>query len=99
MKSDGPTFLYSMTPSDRTSYQRFFELGRIKTVLENPGQLRPSGWELITRDPARIIDGKYVEVISGERKRIPLSDDGSLFVGVAADEAFLGWGQNTQNFH
>jgi hypothetical protein len=98
MKSDRPTFLYSMTPSDRTSYQRFFELGPIKTVLENPGQLRPSGWDLITRDRARIIDGKYVEVKSAERKRIRVYEDGSLFVRVAADEDFLGWGQNNKNF-
>jgi len=98
MKTDRPVFVYSMVPHGRTAYKQFFEPGNLKKVIENPGQLRPNGWDLTTRDRARIIDGKYLQVSSAERKRIRVYEDGSVFVRVPGDEDFLSWGQNTSNF-
>ncbi len=98
MRTHRPIFLYSMAPRDRTSYKHFFELGPLKVLLENPGQLRGSGWDLITHDKARIVKGEYLEVTSAERKRIQVYEDGSVFVRVSGDEDFLSWGQNTKNF-
>ena len=71
-----------MTPRDKTSYRHFFELGPLKVLLENPGQFRSSGWDLITHDKARIVKGEYLEVASAERKRIQVYEDGSVLVRV-----------------
>ena len=93
-----PVFVYSMTARS-TAFKNFFEPGDLKKIIENPGQLRPSGFDLITRDQARIIKGQYFEVSSAERKRIRVYKDGSVFVRVFGDEDFLSWGQNTDNFN
>jgi hypothetical protein len=98
MKTQRPVFVYSMTPRDRTSYKHFFELGPLKALLENPGQLRGSGWDLLTHDKARIVRGEYLELTSAERKRIQVYEDGSVLVRVSGDEDFMSWGQNTKNF-
>jgi len=98
MRTDRPVFLYSMTPRDRTAYKQFFESGALKKIIENPGQIRPTGWDLTTRDRARIVKGEYLEVTNAERKRIQVYEDGSVLVRVSGDEDFLSWGQNTNNF-
>lgn len=97
MTSHRPVFIYSMTARG-TAFKNFFEPGELKKIIENPGQLRPSGFDLVTRDRARIIKGQYFEVSSAERKRIRVYQDGSVIVRVSGDEDFLSWGQNTSNF-
>jgi hypothetical protein len=97
MTSPRPVFIYSMTVRG-TTFKNFFEPGELKKVIENPGQLRPSGFDLVTRDRARIIKGQYFEVSSAERKRIRVYQDGSVIVRVSGDEDFLSWGQNTSTF-
>jgi hypothetical protein len=98
MRTDRPVFIYSMTPRGRTAYRQFFEPGDLKKIIEQPGQIRPAGWDLTTRDRARIVSGEYLEVASAERKRIQVYEDGSVLVRVSGDEDFLSWGQNTNNF-
>jgi hypothetical protein len=97
MTSPRPVFIYSMTARG-TAFKNFFEPGELKKIIENPGQLRPSGFDLATRDRARIIKGQYFEVSSAERKRIRVYQDGSVIARVSGDEDFLSWGQNTSNF-
>ncbi len=92
-----PVFVYSMSARP-TVFKNFFEPGELKRIIENPGQLRPSGWDLITRDRARIIKGQYLEVSSAERKRLRVYQDGSVIARVYGDEDFLSWGQNKNNF-
>lgn len=87
-----------MVPVSPTVLEHFYESEKIRSLLERPGQLRYAGWDLVTHDQARIVKGDYIEVRSAERKRIHLYEDGSLFVRVPADEDFLSWGQNTNNF-
>ncbi len=86
-----PVFVYSMSARG-TAFKNFFEPGELKKIIENPGQLRPSGWDLITRDRARIVKGQYFEVSSAERKRIRVYQDGSIIARVYGDEDFLSWG-------
>jgi hypothetical protein len=87
-----------MTPRSKTAYAHFFEPGILKEIIEDPGQIRYAGWDLTTRDRARIVNGEYLEVASAERKRIQVYEDGSILVRVSGDEDFLSWGQNTSNF-
>jgi hypothetical protein len=87
-----------MSPRGRTAYRQFFEPGDLKKIIEQPGQIRPAGWDLTTRDHARIVSGEYLEVATAERKRIQVYEDGSILVRVSGDEDFLSWGQNTNNF-
>ena len=98
MKNEMPIFIYSMVPLQTTSYKNFFETGPIKSLLENPGQLRYAGWDLTTNGAAKIIKGEYFELTSAERKRIQVYEDGSVFVRVSADNDYLSWGMNDSNF-
>jgi hypothetical protein len=98
MKTDRPVFVYSMTPVEKTAVKTFFEPGELKRLLENPGQLRSAGWDLTTRDTARLLKGEYIEVTSAERKRIQVYEDGSVFVRVSGDDDMLSWGQNNETF-
>lgn len=98
MRGGRPVFIYAMTPRGKTAYKQFFEPGDLKTIIETPGQIRHAGWDLATRDRARIVNGEYLEVASAERKRIRVYEDGSVLVQVSGDEDYLSWGQNTSNF-
>ena len=98
MKNEMPVFIYSMVPLQTTSYRNFFETGPIKSLLENPGQLRYAGWDLTTNGAAKIIKGEYFELTSAERKRIQVYEDGSVFVRVSADSDYLSWGMNDSKF-
>lgn len=99
MRTERPVFLYSMVPRTRTTFRQFFEARDLKQLIENPGNIRPSGWDLETRDTARIIKGQYFEVASAERKRLQVYEDGFVFARVPGDEDFMSWGQNTEDFN
>jgi hypothetical protein len=98
MRTDRPVFLYSMVPRGRTTFRNFFETIDLRKIIEEPGTIRPSGWDLETRDRARIVNGQYLEVASAERKRLQVYEDGSVLARVPGDDDFMGWGQNTKNF-
>jgi hypothetical protein len=98
MTNDSPVFIYSMIPIEKTMFKHFFETGPVKSLLENPGQLRYAGWDLTTQGQARIIKGQYLELKSAERKRLQLYEDGSFFVRVSADQDYLSWGINEETF-
>jgi hypothetical protein len=98
MKNEMPVFIYSMVPLQTTSYKTLFESGPLKSLLENPGQLRYAGWDLTTNGQAKIIKGDYIELKSAERKRIQVYEDGSVFVRVSADNDYLSWGLDDNNF-
>ena len=98
MKNEMPVFIYSMVPLQTTAYKNLFEAGPLKSLLENPGQLRYAGWDLTTNSHAQIIKGDYIELTSAERKRIQVYEDGSLLVRVSAANDYLSWGLNDNNF-
>jgi len=87
-----------MVPAEKTAFKSFFETGPVKSLLENPGELRYAGWDLTTRAQARIVKGQYLELQGGERKRLQVYEDGSLFVKVSADHDYLSWGVNEADF-
>lgn len=97
MKSS-PTFVYAAIPNEACSFKNFFDESSVKRLLENPGELRYAGWDLQTRDTARIIKGEYWEVKSGERKFLNLYEDGGLIAKVSAGPDFLGWGRTESEF-
>lgn len=95
---ENPVFIYSMAPRGSSSVRNFFEAGPLHELLEKPGELRRSGWDLNTRDYAKIVKGEYLELRNGERKVIRLYEDGSLLVRASAHADFLGWGRGDAEF-
>jgi hypothetical protein len=93
-----PVFLYSMVPVGTTTYKGFFENRQLKSLLENPSQLRHAGWDLTTSSRAKIVKGDYIELVSPERKRIQVYEDGSVLVRVSADNEYLSWGVSDDVF-
>jgi hypothetical protein len=98
MKNELPFFIYSMIPAETTTFKYLFETGSVKSLLENPGELRYAGWDLTTQGQARIVKGQYLELKSAERKRLQVYEDGSFFVKVSADQDYLSWGVNEETF-
>lgn len=66
--------------------------------LKNPNYLRYSGWNLLTLDIPKIRKGEFWEVKGGDRKTIRLYPNGTLFAVADADNTFLAWGQNDEDF-
>jgi hypothetical protein len=87
-----------MVPAQRTAFKGIYETGPLKKLLEDPGNLRYAGWDLTTGGQARIVKGEYLEIKNAERKLLRLYEDGSFFVRVAADQDYLAWGRNEENF-
>ena len=66
------------------------EPGSPARLLEGPPVLRRGGWSLETLNPAAIMEGKYLRVVSGRRKVIDLYRDGAFIFAGLADPSFLG---------
>jgi hypothetical protein len=98
MPTATPFFVFSMVPMQRTAFKTFYESGPLKTLLEQPGNLRYAGWDLTSSGAATLVKGEYLEVKAGERKVFRLYEDGSFVARVSAGEDFLSWGQNQQGF-
>jgi hypothetical protein len=88
-------FVYIARPDTRVRVKNLFDAGSVKALLENPGSLRYAGWDLETRDTARIVKGEYLEVSLGDLKTIQLYEDGMLLARAKADEEFLAWGSRS----
>lgn len=66
----------------------------VRYKLANPPIIRPAGWDLVTVDTPKIIEGKFIRITNGHSKLMDLYRDGNfIFVGLA-DENFLAWGPN-----
>jgi hypothetical protein len=70
----------------------------IYDLLKNPPYLRYAGWNLNTLDYPKIKEGKCWEVKNDDRKTIRVYRDGSLIAIGYADDSFLGWGQDHEEF-
>jgi hypothetical protein len=95
-----PLYILAAAPREPARLKNFFESGSssVKHLLEKPGELRYAGWDLQTLDTARIVKGEYLEVKNGDRKTLNLYEDGTFIMRVAADDRFLGWGENPKAF-
>src|SRR2546426_470349 len=87
-----PVFVYAAIPTSRTKFVDLFSDGPAKKLLEKPGGVRHSGWDLQTLDAARIVEGEYLEVRNGDRKVVDLYETGVLLVRAAATDDLLAWG-------
>lgn len=95
-----PLIVLGIEPLDEVSVQNFFseENNPLYDLLKNPPYLRYSGWNLLTLDTPRIKDGKCWEVKNGDRKTIRFYKNGSLVAIAYADDSFLGWGKDHDEF-
>jgi hypothetical protein len=95
-----PTYVIAASVPTGNRIRGFFEQGpdSVRSLLEHPPVFRWAGFDLTTRDTARLIDGTKYEVSSGDRKKIQLFNDGTLLFRAAADSEFLGWGQEPEWF-
>jgi hypothetical protein len=87
-----PLFVYTGRPVTKVRLRGLFERGALRELVERPGTLRYAGWNLETREQARIVKGEYLEVALGDWKTIQLYEDGMLLAKVKADADFLAWG-------
>lgn len=95
-----PLIILAAIPHTKIIIDNFFyETGNpIFELLKNPPYLRYMGWNLLTLDYPKIIEGKCWEVKNGLRKTIRLYQNGGFVTKAPADNSFLGWGQNNEEF-
>lgn len=94
-----PLFILGAAPTSRVEISDFLnENSPYAKVLKDPPYLRYMGWNMLTLDRPKIVDGQAWEVRNGDRKTIRFYRDGSLVAVVYADNTFLGWGQSDEGF-
>ncbi len=95
-----PLFILAAAPNSKAEISDFFsESNPYAKLLKDPPYLRYMGWNMLTLDHPKIVDGQAWEVRNGDRKTIRFYRDGSLVSVVYADNTFLGWGQSEEDFH
>src|SRR5688572_18044486 len=90
MESNRPVFVFTARPHQKAKLPSLFGDGPLRKLFEEPGGLRPAGWDLQTSGTAQIVKGEYLEAALGD-KTVRLYEDGMLFARVPGDEDFLGW--------
>lgn len=94
-----PLFILGAAPSTKVEIPDFFRQdSNLFRLLKDPPYLRYMGWNMLTLDQPKIIDGQCWEVRNGDRKTIRLYRDGSFVAITYADNTFLGWGQSDEDF-
>lgn len=94
-----PLFILGAAPTSKVSIPNFFaEENEFVKLLEKPPYVRYMGWNMLTLDHPKIVDGQAWEVRNGDRKTIRLYRDGSFVAVTYADNSFLGWGQSDEDF-
>ena len=97
--NNAPLFILAAAPTTSIEVSDFFsENNQYAKLLKNPPYLRYMGWNMLTLDQPKIIDGKAWEVRNGDRKTFRFYRDGSFVAVVYADNSFLGWGQSDEDF-
>lgn len=95
--SKQPILILVALPDTPTNVLNIFSQGPVWQLLETPGSLRYAGWNLETRDTARIVEGNYLEVRDEGKKVIQLYESGVLLVRAEATGSFLSWGSNEKD--
>lgn len=99
MSTNAPLFILAAAPTTNIKMLDFFsEENHYAKLLKDPPYLRYMGWNMLTLDQPKIIDGKAWEVRNGDRKTFRFYRDGSFVAVVYADNSFLGWGQSDEDF-
>jgi hypothetical protein len=94
-----PFYILAIAPTISCKLKKIFEPGSdsIMHLLQNPGKLRPSGWDLVTYDIPQIVKGEFLEV-KNYQKDIRVYEDGALILKALADNNYLSWGQHEEDF-
>lgn len=61
-------------------------------LVQNPPSIRRSGWNLLTLDRGKNVEGRYLQVTNGDRKVLRAYRDGCIIFAGSASEDFLGHG-------
>lgn len=94
-----PLFILGAAPTSKITISNFFaEENEFVKLLEKPPYIRYMGWNMLTLDHPKIVDGQAWEVRNGDRKTFRFYRDASLVAVVYADNSFLGWGQSDEDF-
>ncbi len=95
-----PLLILAADTRERFLIPGFFEEEKnpLYEKLKNPTFLRHSGWNLLTLDTPKIRRGEFWEVKGGDKKTIRLYQTGALIASAYADNTFLAWGQNNEDF-
>jgi hypothetical protein len=88
----------SVSPGNRIKQFHRDGPGTVGALIADPPSFRYAGFDLSTLDTPHSGPGESIEVGSRERKLLRLYQDGTLIARLAADESFLGWGQNPEEF-
>lgn len=95
-----PLYILAAAPYE-PSKLKLFEggAGSISDLLMRENGVRYAGWDLSTGDKPKIIKGEYLEAKIEEVKKINLYEDGRFICWVAADQDFLAWPLNKEQFY
>lgn len=94
-----PFYILAIATTISCKLKKIFESGTdsIMHLLQNPGKLRPSGWDLVTYDIPQIVKGEFLEV-KNYKKDIRVYEDGTVILKALADNNYLSWGQYEEDF-
>ena len=94
-----PLFILAAAPTSKVEMADFFsENNPYAKLMKDPPYLRYMGWNMLTLDRPKLVDGQAWEVRNGDRKTFRFYRDGSFVAVVYADNTFLGWGQSEEDF-
>jgi hypothetical protein len=88
-----PLLYLAATPTEPVSVPTLTRREGVRTRLENPVLTRYDGWNLLTLDQARRIEGERLTLASGTRKHIDLYNDATFFA-FGAFESLFAWHGN-----
>lgn len=94
-----PSYILTATPTQIVEIPTLFERkdAEVVRLLENPPELRHSGFGLNTGAPAKIVQGKLRRAVSPGYKILDLWRDGTLIFASAGDPDFLCWGRKAKH--
>lgn len=95
-KTTKPTYIIAIAPKQISKLRNFFRSGpdSVIEIMNNPGYLRETGWNLPQRDEPRIMKGEYIEAGYPDWKLIKVFEDGTVILKVAVDDNLIYWGHN-----
>jgi hypothetical protein len=93
-----PAFILAAIPTQPVEIPTLFARrnAEIVRLLEQPPELRPSGFDLNTGAPARIIRGQLRRAVNTGYKILDLWRDGTLIFVATGGAEFLCWGKQTR---
>lgn len=94
-----PAYILTATPTQPVEIPTLFERrdAEVVRLMENPPELRHSGFDLNTGAPAKIVQGKLRRAVSPGYKILDLWREGTLIFASAGGPDFLCWGRKAKH--